>query len=138
MAVPWNQITFRKGVERMTTVISPWVFYAIYVANGVALLATIIAIIVGIAYAVVKATSLFEDYYGEDDEEYIKIRRISKTLGTVALVAAILATFVPGEKTITKMIVAQNVTYERVEAATDVVQTVYEDIMDLFKGEESE
>ena len=36
------------------------------------------------------------------------------------------------------MMVAQNVTYERVEAATDVVQTVYEDIMDLFAEEESE
>ena len=122
----------------MTPVISPWVFYAIYVAEGVAFLAALIAIIAGIAYVAVKAVSLFGYYSGEDDEDYIKIRKISKTLGTVALVAAILATFVPGEKTITKMIVAQNVTYERVDAATDVVQTVYEDIMSLLEEEESE
>lgn len=122
----------------MTPVISPWVFYAIHVAEGVSFLTALIAIIVGIAYAAVKVISLFNYYSGEDDEDYIKNRRISKTLGTVALVAAILGTFVPGEKTITKMIVAQNVTYERVEAATDVVQTVYEDIMDLFAEEESE
>ena len=31
------------------------------------------------------------------------------------------------------MIVAQNVTYERVETGTDIVQTVYNDIMDLFQ-----
>lgn len=122
----------------MTPVINPWVFYAIYVAEGVAFLTALIAIIAGIAYVAVKVASLFGDYYGEDDEDYIKIRKTSKTIGKVALVAAILATFVPGEKTITKMIVAQNVTYERVEAATDVVQTVYEDIMDLFAEEESE
>lgn len=122
----------------MTPVISPWVFYAIYVAEGVAFLTALIAIVAGIAYAAVKVVSLAGDYYGEDNEDYIKIRKVYKTLGKVALVAAILATFVPGEKTITKMIVAQNVTYERVEAATDVAQTVYEDIMDLFEEEESE
>lgn len=116
----------------MTPVISPWVFYAIYVAEGVAFLTAFIAIIAGIAYVAVKAASLFGVYCGEDDEDYIKIRKASKAIGTVALVAAILATFVPSEKTITKMIVAHNVTYERVEAATDVVQTVYEDIMGLF------
>lgn len=119
-------------------VINPWVFYAVYVADGIAVVAVIIAVIAGIAYAAVKVVSLFGYYSGEDDEDYIKIKKASKTLGTVALVAAILAIFVPGEKTITKMIVAQNVTYERVEAATDVVQTVYEDIMSLFKEEESE
>ena len=121
----------------MTPVISPWVFYAIYVAEGVAFLTALIAIVAGIAYAAVKAASLFS-CCDEDDEDYIKIKKASKTLGTIAMVAAILAIFVPGEKTITKMIVAQNVTYERVEAATDVVQTVYEDIMDLFAEEESE
>lgn len=122
----------------MTPVINPWVFYAIYVAEGVAFLTALIAIIAGIAYVAVKVVSLFGNYYGEDDEDYIKIRKASKVIGTVALVAVILATFVPGEKTITKMIVAQNVTYERVETATDVVQTVYDDIMDLFAEEESE
>ena len=122
----------------MTPVISPWVFYAIYVAEGVSFLTALITIIVGIAYAAAKVISWFGCYYGEDDEDYIKIRKISKTLGKVALVAAILAIFVPGEKTITKMIVAHNVTYERVEAATDVVQTVYEDIMDLFAEEKGE
>lgn len=116
----------------MTHVISPWVFYAIYVAEGVVCLAVPIGIIAGIAYAAVKVISLPGGYYGEDDEDYIKIRKVSKTLATIVLVAAILATFVPDEKTVTKMIVAQNVTYERVEATTDVVQTVYEDIMDLF------
>ena len=38
--------------------------------------------------------------------------------------------------TIEKMVIAQNVTYERVEQATDVVADVYDDIMDLFKQDD--
>lgn len=123
----------------MTPVISPWVFYAISVASSIVAVASVVAVVVGIAYLIIKGISiaaLCEE--GADDEGYIKVKNIAKHLGRIALVAIILSTIVPGEKTITKMIVAQNVTYERLEAATDVVQKVYEDIMDLFAEEESE
>lgn len=123
----------------MTPVISPWVFYAVYVADGIAFVASIATFIVGIAYLIFKGISLVHLWdYGKHDEDYQRANSIAKHLGRIALVAIILSTIVPGEKTITKMIIAQNVTYERVEAATDVVQTVYEDIMDLFAEEESE
>lgn len=117
----------------MIPVISPWVFYAISVASSIVAVASVVAVVVGIAYLIIKGISiaaLCEE--GADDEGYIKVKNIAKHLGRIALVAIILSTIVPGEKTITKMIVAQNVTYERVEAATDIVQKVYEDIMDLF------
>lgn len=117
----------------MTPVISPWVFYAISAASSIVAVASVVAVVVGIAYLIIKSISiaaLCEE--GADDEGYIKVKNIAKHLGRIALVAIILSIIVPGEKTITKMIIAQNVTYERVEAATDVVQAVYEDIMDLF------
>lgn len=41
--------------------------------------------------------------------------------------------FIPSQTTIEKMIIAQNVTYERVEQAADTVTDVYNDIMDLFR-----
>lgn len=44
----------------------------------------------------------------------------------------------PDKQTIEKMVIAQNVTYERVEQATDVVSNVYNDIMDLFKEEKGD
>ena len=65
--------------------------------------------------------------------------KLAKRLGVILAILMVLDVFIPTADTITKMIVAQNVTYERVETATDVVQTVYEDIMDLFaegKGEQ--
>lgn len=123
----------------MTPVISPWVFYAISVADGIAIVAAIATFIVGIAYLIFKGISLVNFWeYGKQDESYQRANSIAKHLGKIALVAIILSSIVPSEKTITKMIVAQNVTYERLEAATDVVQTVYEDIMELFAEKESE
>lgn len=120
-------------------VINPWIFYAIYVADGIVSIASIVTIIVGIAFLILKGFSIVSLWdYGEDDEDHKKFKTAANWLGRTVLVALILAIFVPGEKTITKMVVAQNVTYERVEAATDVVQEVYEDIMSLLEEEENE
>ena len=49
------------------------------------------------------------------------------------MVCAILASLIPSEETLTKMIVAQNVTVERVDMVSDTVVTVYNDIMNLFR-----
>jgi hypothetical protein len=54
------------------------------------------------------------------------------------LAAWLAASLLPDKATLTKMIVAQNVTYERVEDAANVVQTVYEDIMNLFEEDTDE
>ena len=68
------------------------------------------------------------------DEETLKmVRSIGKKAIVIALVCATLVTFVPSEETITKMLIAQNVTYERVEVVGDTVQSVYGDIMELFE-----
>ena len=46
--------------------------------------------------------------------------------------------FCPTQKTLEKVLIAQNVTYERVEQAADTVTDVYNDIMDLFRESESD
>ena len=56
---------------------------------------------------------------------------------TLSIVCAALAVFCPTQKTLEKMLIAQNVTYERVEQATDTVTDVYNDIMDLFRESKS-
>ena len=121
----------------MTPVISPWVFYAISVADGVKTV-SIIGLAVSLVVIVVLGVMLFCEYDWEEEfpdkcKNYAKyIKRFA-----IALVAFVLfSILVPSSNTITKMIVAQNVTYERVEVATDTVQEVYEDIMELFGGKE--
>ena len=52
---------------------------------------------------------------------------------TVPLIT-VLFIAIPTESTLTKMIVAQNVTYERVEMVGETVKDVYEDIISLVDG----
>ena len=85
-----------------------------------------------------KALTEIENVKG-DNPSSKETFKLAKRLGVILAILMVLDVFIPTADTITKMIVAQNVTYERVETATDVAQTVYEDIMDLFaegKGEQ--
>lgn len=60
----------------------------------------------------------------------------SKRAVVIGVAILVIRIFIPGMETIEKMVIAQNVTYERVEQATDVVADVYDDIMDLFKQDD--
>lgn len=122
----------------MTPVISPWVFYGLSVAKAVSVFSVILGVIIGIAWLILKGLALSELRDFGENESYKSTNLIAKKVGRVTLILILLSVFVPTENTITKMIIAKNVTYERVEEATNVVQTVYEDIMDLFAEEESE
>jgi hypothetical protein len=75
--------------------------------------------------------------YGEENTVKV-LKRARKVLIPLTVVFLIFGTIIPTESTITKMIVAQNVTYERVEIAADTVQSVYEDIMELFEEADGE
>ena len=120
----------------MTPVISPWVFYLMSVTGAVSVISILAATFGGIAWAVVAALHAF--CWEKGEAGYEEMQKLRKNLARIFAVALILSVIVPEEKTAVRMAVAQNVTYERVEAATDVVQTVYEDIMDLFAEEENE
>lgn len=120
-------------------VISPWVFYALNVVDGlgvVLLLSIVISIAVSFVGGVMYLAEGNESYGDENLAKYGK--KMFKCGIKILIPALIAATFIPGSSTITKMIIAQNVTYERVEEATDVVQSVYEDIMELFEDGETE
>lgn len=106
-------------------VINPCVFYLMHVADGVGIVctATAIAALAGsIIYLAFCAADMSTPNW-----------KVVKVAWVAFVVTAAVAVFVPDSKTITKMIVAQNVTYERVEDAADTVQKVYDDIMGLFE-----
>lgn len=119
----------------MTPVISPWVFYAISVVDGLKSMAMIGATLTVAAATIFSISALSElDCEGEVTDASKEL--IKRCIIAFAAFLAFLI-FIPSSNTITKMIVAQNVTYERVEVATDTVQEVYEDFMELLE-EESE
>ena len=120
----------------MTPIVSPWIFYAM---SCVDTLKSIVGIIIFVSLlalgsaAIIKFTDL--DYFPNEDTQKRTSNIIRKSL-MVIVVSAIVVTFVPNGTTITKMLVAQNVTYERVDIATDTVEQVYEDIMELFESKD--
>ena len=119
----------------MTPVINPWLFYWMPVADTVWILSLFALIISTAVVAITWFSSMMElECECEETELYKKLIKL-KTKFTVGIVVSVLLLiFIPSEKTITKMIVAQNVTYERVEVVSDTVANVYNDIMALFEG----
>lgn len=121
----------------MTPVINPWVFYFMDMVDGLdmfcctfGIVAFIGAIVATIDYFLVRSD------YGVDNKETKNANWLRKLFSWVAGILLIIAMLVPSQDTLTKMVIAQNVTYERVEAVTDTVETVYNDIMELFESNE--
>lgn len=110
------------------SVVNPIWFYLMSVCGGLSLLLGVM----GFLAVTVGGIGCFV-CHREDDVRSIKAFKIFKRLVISGLVALGVNIFIPGQTTIEKMIIAQNVTYERVEQATDTVTDVYNDIMDLFR-----
>lgn len=112
----------------MTPIINPWIFYWMSVVDNIGV-ASVTAFIASTILLFVYC--LFGFVTGDNME-----KRFVVLLLVVMLFSGLLSLFVPTSETITKMLLAQNVTYERVEVAADTVQSVYEDIMELFEGDD--
>lgn len=107
----------------MTPIVSPWVFYLMSLVEPVC------AAVLVLSFAIM---CMWIVKYILKDGDY-KPGAASKILLTALVMICI---FIPSESTITKMLVAKNITYERVGMVSDTVETVYNDIMDLFDKEE--
>lgn len=122
----------------MTPVISPWVFYLMPICENVSFFCGLTGALCLIGLTVV-CIAITVDRTTYDDEGTQKaLRGARRVLLPITVVLILGSLFVPTESTITKMLVAQNVTYERVEVAADTVRNVYEDIMELFEEGEDE
>lgn len=117
----------------MTPVISPWVFYWMPICDDIKFFGylggSVGLIVVTIAICCIVGESTT---YSPDDDFINAWKGVFKKFFPIAIAFVMVGILTPNEKTITKMIVAQNVTYERVETVTDTVETVYNDIMNLF------
>lgn len=122
----------------MTPVISPWVFYLMYVCDNIAFVAAVLGIVAIIVSGV--AACAIVAFWAAGEETSAKRAKDSflRRVLPISVALWLAASLLPDKDTLTKMIVAQNVTYERVEDAADVVQTVYEDIMNLFEEDTDE
>lgn len=109
-------------------IINPWIFYLIEVLNGlkevsvVVIFMTIIMLIcIGIATLWLRS----EDSLYRSDENASTIKaciRAFKKLSIVACVITSVYIVTPSEETMYKMLVAQYVTYENVDKATESIK----------------
>ena len=113
----------------MTPIINPWIFYLSDVADDLKFWLGIGAFLFAIASTIDILNLTFED-------KPFWPAKYGRTIHTLALVCLLLSLLLPSEKVVTKMVLAQNVTYERVEVASDTVKDIYEDILELFEKEE--
>lgn len=116
----------------MTPVINPFWFYLIDVADSF----MVIFIGMSVASFVFFAYSLLHS--DEDicscDEEHLKWLKRTKLSFVCVIASLFLVAAMPSGKTITKIIIAKNVTYERFDKTTDVVESVYNDIIRVLEN----
>lgn len=122
----------------MTPIISPWFFYLLQIVDGLGVSFIIAASTIAV-YGGVKWFIIFIGGDGDTDApSYKEGAKIGKKLLIAMAVFWFLSILVPTKTTCLEMLVAQNVTYERVEIVGQTVEDIYNDIISLFPQEEEE
>jgi hypothetical protein len=112
----------------MTPIISPWFFYLLSISTGIKILFGVITLIF-IGATVVKLIDA--DSYMPDSEGLKSALKRAKEFFIIAIVFAILTILVPDDKTCVQMLIADNITYERLEVVGKTVEDIYGDILDF-------
>lgn len=118
-------------------VINPIWFYLCDVFNIVKTFATIAAWLIGVAWllAYVSGWCLVtaNASLGEDDCDYkegLALKATAKKLVMPFIIVFTLAIFVPSEKTVYKMMVANLATYENIDIAADTIEDAFDHVID--------
>lgn len=102
----------------MEPVVNPWVFYFIEVADSIKIFAFLV-LFAALAYIAIRLICI----------EEVNVKKIV----TICCICFALIIFVPTSDTVLKMLIADNITYDVVDEAKDIVSRVYSDIMALFQ-----
>lgn len=116
----------------MKPIISPWVFYWIDVFKNIDCLCDIALLVGGIILGVcILILPIILDIFSD----YTKMLfNILKKVAIAFVVFAIVGTFIPSKETMYTMLVAQNVTVENIEIATETIKDSVDYIFDKFDG----
>ena len=112
----------------MTPIISPWFFYLLSISTGIKILFGVITLIF-IGATVFKLIES-DDYVPGSEVLKLTLKRV-KGFFIAAVVFAILTILVPDDKTCVQMLIADNITYERLEVVGKTVEDIYGDILDF-------
>lgn len=118
-------------------VINPIWFYLCDVFNIVKIFANIVAVLIGIMWLFTYVPGWYlattNARFGEKDGDYkegLALKATANKLIIPFIVAFILTVFVPSEKTVYKMMVANLATYENIDIATDTIEEAFDHVID--------
>lgn len=114
----------------MEPVINPWLFYLIDCASGLKWGILVFGGSVGLILLGIGAVTMSET--NTSKEEKAAQKKIKKGY-IIFTISVVLFLAIPSSETVMKMVIAQNVTYDAVDVAKDVVVQVYNDILALFQ-----
>lgn len=118
----------------MNSIISPWVFYLIGMADTIQILA-LFAFISFIAISGYLWFDWLEDRnrYGEKDENVLNGRKTAVKVSIAAIVSLLVLVFTPSSKTCYKMLAADMFTQDNINNATEYVTDVIDYAVDKVK-----
>lgn len=114
----------------MEPVINPWLFYLIDCASGLKWGVLVFGGSVGLSLLGIGAVTTSETNTSKEEKA---AKKKIKTGFIISIISAVLFLTMPSSETVMKMVIAQNVTYDAVDVAKDVVVQVYNDILALFQ-----
>lgn len=107
-------------------IINPWIFYLIDVLSslkGISLTVIVLTILGLIATGLVTVIAKCDSFYDDDTARFVTLSiKLLKKLLIVLCISFGVYTVTPSEETMYKMLVAQNVTYENVDKATEAIK----------------
>lgn len=113
-------------------IVSPWIFYLIdTISNLSATLMLIIFVSAGIA-----VTAWFISLIEDEETTIKKWTRRTYTSLIVCIISLIVTVFIPSQETMYQMLVANYVTYDNVETATDAIKDSVDYIFEKLDGED--
>ena len=119
------------------SIVSPWIFYLMNLAdklNGLCIAVFGISIMILTGFVIYAGAERLDS----DDEVWPSFVKWFKRTITVLIISIFGGIFIPSQDTIYKMLVANYVTYENVETATDAIKDSVDYIFDKINGEEEE
>ena len=125
----------------MMSIISPWIFYLIDLFNKVGFLCQIIAIVLALVIITLFIFYMcqMEDirHLSREQIEFAyKLPKKIKKLFIMLIICLGVIVGVPTKETMYTMLVADNVTYENLDKATNVIQDGVDYIFDKLDGED--
>lgn len=114
----------------MTPIISPWIFYFAAKVNIIIMFSWFIIIGMGIVglLAWLDAADCEDSHPGYYEER----KKIYKKPCLTAMILSLLVLVItPTQTTLMQMLIAQNITYERLEVVGNSIEDVYNDIINL-------